>query len=210
MRTEKRRLEAINTEFKSFDFKCLLMGVLTGCFGMIKFIVLKTTPHVKKFIHRNLNVPNMKNLHFGENLRMLRIYKNVCQEGMAAGLNISQTSYSRIESSPAIPETQLIAKLADTLGVKPEDLLSGNWYMRALNDRYDGSKRSVVIINRGGQIAYGVLLASATWDSIRGIIAGAKTESIDVMIFIGLCLTFCALLIYQRTVKHVKIVEEEE
>lgn len=152
----------------------------------------------------------MKNFNFGGNLRVLRIYKNVCQEGMAAGLNISQASYSRIEANPAIPDTPVIHKLADTLGVSPEDLLSANWYTRAMNDQYKENRRRVVIINRSGQIAYGVLLTAATWDSIRGIIAGAETESIDIMIFIGLCLAIGAAFIYQYTVKQVRIVEEEE
>lgn len=173
-------------------------------------MLLKKTHYVKKFIHRNLNVPNMKNLHFGENLRMLRIYKNVCQEGMAAGLNISQASYSRIESSPAIPEASLIQKLADTLGVRPEDLLTSNWYSRAVTGKHEKNKRSVTAINKTGKIAYGILLTAAVWDSSRGMIAGLETESIDVMIFIGLCLASCAVFIYQYTVKQGRVVEEEE
>lgn len=152
----------------------------------------------------------MKDFNFGGNLRVLRIYKNVCQEGMAAGLNISQASYSRIEANPAIPDTPVIHKLADILGVRPEDLLSVNWYTKVMNDPKEESRRSVVIINRSGQIAYGILLTAATWDSIRGAIAGTGTESIDFMVLIGLGLAVCALFIYQYTVKQVRIVEEEE
>lgn len=152
----------------------------------------------------------MKNLHFGENLRMLRIYKNVCQEGMAAGLNISQASYSRIESSAAIPETSLINKLADTLGVRPKDLLSANWYARAVDGNKEKNKTTVTTINQTGKIAYGFLLTIAALDSTRGSIAGAETESIDLMIFIGLCLSISAIFLYQYTVKDVRIVEVEE
>ena len=152
----------------------------------------------------------MKNFNFGENLRMLRIYKNVCQEGMAASLNISQASYSRIEASQNIPEITVINKLSDTLEVRPKDLLSANWYARALDGNKAKNKTTVATINQTGKIAYGVLLTIAALDFMRAAIADPETESIDLMIFIGLCLSISAIFLYQYTVKDVRIVEVEE
>lgn len=152
----------------------------------------------------------MKNFNFGENLRMIRNYKNVCQEGMATSLNISQASYSRIEASPDFPELQVINKLADTLGVRPKDLVSANWYAKAVNGDSDKNKRKVATINHTGQVAYGFLLAVAVWDSTSGTADGTETESINTLLFIGCCLGLAAFFLYHFTVKHVELIVDEE
>ncbi len=152
----------------------------------------------------------MKNFNFGENLRMLRIYKNVCQEGMASGLNISQASYSRIEASPAIPETSVINKLADTLGVRPKDLISANWYARAVNGNYNNNRLMVATISHTGQLAYGILLTIAVYDSTLGTAAGAEIESLTTKLFIGTCFGLCSFFLYHFTVKHVKMIAEDD
>lgn len=152
----------------------------------------------------------MKNFNFGENLRMIRSYKNVCQEGMATSLNISQASYSRIEASPDFPEIQVIKKLADALGVRPKDLLSANWYARAVHGDLDKDKRRVATINHTGQITYGILLAIAAWDSISGTATGTEKESINVLLVIGCCLGLGAFFLYYFTVKHEELIVEDD
>ena len=152
----------------------------------------------------------MKNFNFGENLRMIRNYKNICQEGVASSLNISQASYSRIEASPDFPEVPVINKLADTLGVRPKDLISANWYAKAVNGSSGKNKRKVAMISHTGQVAYGILLAIAAYDSTSGTAAGAETESIDALLFIGTCLGLGAFFLYHFTVKHVELVVEDE
>ena len=152
----------------------------------------------------------MKNFNFGENLRMIRSYKNVCQEGMASSLNISQASYSRIEASPDSPELQVINKLADTLGVRPKDLVSANWYAKAVNGDSDKNKRKVATINHTGQVAYGILLAIAAWDATAGTAAGAETGSIDALLFIGTCMGLGAFFLYHFSVKHVELIVEDD
>ncbi len=124
----------------------------------------------------------MKNFNFGENLRMLRNYKNVCQEGMASGLNISQASYSRIEASRDEPELQLINKLAETLDVKPKPLISASWYAEAVNGGSEKNRRSVATINKTGQNAYAILLAITAWDATFGTASGAEMQSINALI----------------------------
>ena len=152
----------------------------------------------------------MKNFNFGENLRMIRSYKNVCQEGMASSLNISQASYSRIEASPDFPELQVINNLADTLGVRPKDLISANWYPTAVNGGSDKNKRKVATINHTGQVTYGILLAIAAWDSTSGTASGAQTESINAILLIGCCLGLGAFFLYHFTVKHVELIVEDD
>ena len=152
----------------------------------------------------------MKNFNFGENLRMIRSYKNVCQEGMATSLNISQASYSRIEASPDFPELQVINNIAGTLGVRPKDLVSANWYAKAVNGDSDKNKRKVATINHAGQITYGILLAIAAWDSISGTATGTEKESINVLLVIGCCLGLGAFFLYYFTVKHVELIVEDE
>ena len=152
----------------------------------------------------------MKNFNFGENLRMIRSYKNVCQEGMATGLKISQASYSRIEASRDLPELQVINQLAETLDVRPKDLLSANWYAEAVNGGSEKNKRSVATINHTGQVAYGILLAVAAWDSTSGATSGAQMESINALLLIGGCLGLGAFFLYHFTVKHVELIVEDD
>ena len=152
----------------------------------------------------------MKNFNFGENLRMLRIYKNGCQEGMASGLNISQASYSRIEASPAFPELEQINKIAEILGVKPKALISANWYWQAVNRDSEQNKPTVATISRTGQFAYGFLLTIAAWDSASGAVAGGEIESIDVKLLIGCAFGLAVFFLYHFTVKHEKLRLEDD
>ena len=152
----------------------------------------------------------MKNFNFGENLRMLRNYKNICQEGMASGLNISQASYSRIEASREFPELELINKIAEILEVRPKDLISANWYPQAVNGDSEQNKPTVTTISRTGQIAYAVLLATAAWDSTLGAAAGAEIESKDIILFIGSIIGMTVFFLYHFTVKHEKLRIEDD
>lgn len=121
----------------------------------------------------------MENFNFGENLRILRNYKNICQDGMVTRLNISQASYSRIKASRNTPDLQLINKLAEILDVKPKALISVSWYSHAVNGDSKKNRRSVATISVVGQIVYEVLLTIAIWDSTSGVVLGAETEAKD-------------------------------
>jgi len=152
----------------------------------------------------------MKNFNFGENLRMIRSYKNVCQEGMATSLNISQASYSRIEASPDLPKLQVIDQLAETLDVRPKDLLSVNWYAKAVNGDSENNRRPIATISHTGQVSYGILLAIAAWDSTLGAADGAKIESVDAKLFIGTIFFLTAFFLYYFTVRKAKLNLEDD
>lgn len=65
----------------------------------------------------------MKDFNFGQNLRQIRQAKGISQEAMALWLNISQSTYSRIENKPTIPNEQLLNGIAKILDVSPFELL---------------------------------------------------------------------------------------
>ena len=59
----------------------------------------------------------MSKFNFGENLRIIRSAKGISQDAMAAALNISQTTYSKIERQAEIPEIPAPIKIATALAV---------------------------------------------------------------------------------------------
>ncbi len=65
----------------------------------------------------------MKDFHFGENLRLVRITKDISQKAMAHHLEISQPSYSRLESDARIPSHTIVSAMAKVLGVPLAQLL---------------------------------------------------------------------------------------
>ncbi len=65
----------------------------------------------------------MINFHFGENLRVIRTTKGISQKAMAHQLEISQPTYSRLESSKNVPEPNIVSEIAKVLGVPKVVLL---------------------------------------------------------------------------------------
>ena len=62
----------------------------------------------------------------GQNLRMLRKSKKLTQEELRDATQISQQYLSELEHGKRNPSIQLVAKLADALGVEPMELLRRN------------------------------------------------------------------------------------
>jgi DNA-binding XRE family transcriptional regulator len=65
----------------------------------------------------------MNTFNFGENLREIRTAKGISQQAMAVALRISQTKYSRIERTKAIPKVPPPISIAKALGVPLADLM---------------------------------------------------------------------------------------
>lgn len=65
----------------------------------------------------------MSDFNFGENLRKIRLIKGISQDAMASLLNIPQTRYSRMENQSAVPDADMVNKLAEILKVPSADLL---------------------------------------------------------------------------------------
>src|SRR5215217_8048863 len=65
----------------------------------------------------------MINFHFGENLRFIRMTKDISQKSISVQLEISQPTYSRIESSKNVPEQEIVTEIAKILDVPKAALL---------------------------------------------------------------------------------------
>lgn len=72
----------------------------------------------------SLKLNTMAEFHFGKNLRLLRLSKDITQEVVSLKLDISQTAYSRIERNAQAPKLELVLKIAEVLNVPPADLSS--------------------------------------------------------------------------------------
>lgn len=60
---------------------------------------------------------------FAANLRRLRHEKGISQEALAYAADINRTYVSKLEKGLCYPGLEIIGKLADELGVAPEELI---------------------------------------------------------------------------------------
>jgi transcriptional regulator with XRE-family HTH domain len=60
---------------------------------------------------------------FAANLRRLRHAKGISQEDLAYEADVNRTYLSKLEKGVSYPGLEIIAKLADALGVEPAELL---------------------------------------------------------------------------------------
>ena len=60
---------------------------------------------------------------FAANLRRLRHAKGVSQEDLAYEADVNRTYVSKLEKGVSYPGLEIIAKLANALGVEPAELL---------------------------------------------------------------------------------------
>jgi len=60
---------------------------------------------------------------FAANLRRLRHAKGISQEDLAYEADVNRTYVSKLEKGVSYPGLEIIAKLADALGVEPAELL---------------------------------------------------------------------------------------
>jgi transcriptional regulator with XRE-family HTH domain len=60
---------------------------------------------------------------FAANLRRLRHANGISQEDLAYEANVNRTYLSKLEKGVSYPGLEIIAKLADALGVEPAELL---------------------------------------------------------------------------------------
>jgi len=60
---------------------------------------------------------------FAANLRRFRHAKGISQEDLAYEADVNRTYLSRLEKGVSYPRLEIIAKLAEALGVEPAELL---------------------------------------------------------------------------------------
>ena len=65
--------------------------------------------------------------HFGENLRAQREKLRLTQEDVSAASGLHVTAISRVESGVRDPRLSTVLRLADALGVPPEEEVMQPW-----------------------------------------------------------------------------------
>jgi transcriptional regulator with XRE-family HTH domain len=100
----------------------------------------------------------MNEFNFGENLRIIRQAKGISQEVMAIGLGISQSTYSKIERDPKVPDLDQVEKICRLLEVEPPVLLSGR-KLEDLVPRFEFEQHAQEIMNtRIGVVFFWMLI----------------------------------------------------
>ena len=68
----------------------------------------------------------MDNINIGHKIKKLRELKNLTQEHMAKSIGISQGAYSRMELGETEITYTKLEKIAEELGMKPEEVIAFN------------------------------------------------------------------------------------
>lgn len=127
----------------------------------------------------------MNNFNYGENLRITRQIRGVSQESMAWNLNISQATYSRIESEKIMPDPQQAAKIEEILGVPPSDpmpLLKELDHDTMVSTRGSGlSAKAVVLLGKPVafiiKIGLALALGGVAYDAASGTCSALQTSA---------------------------------
>lgn len=68
-------------------------------------------------------------MHVGQKIKKLRELKNYTQEYMANQLDMTQSSYSKIETGETDISYSKLEKIAQALQIRPEDIITFNEHM---------------------------------------------------------------------------------
>lgn len=151
----------------------------------------------------------MKNFHFGDNLRMMRCYRGYSQEAMGNGLDMAQGTYSKIEYSKDLPETEMIGRLAEILQFGPDEFRSTSWYANQYNE-FKRTSQTFTVLKWQGKIGYMVLLFVAWIDMSLGFINGAKIQTMDVKLLIACLIGLGVFLFHHFSVEQIKVSFRDE
>jgi transcriptional regulator with XRE-family HTH domain len=88
----------------------------------------------------------MDNLNIGTKIKKLRELKNLTQEHMASVIGVTQSAYSRLELGETEITYSKLARIADELGMKPEDVISFNESM-VFNVMHNQTGNGLIIQN---------------------------------------------------------------
>lgn len=127
----------------------------------------------------------MNNFNYGENLRITRQIRGVSQESMAGDLNISQATYSRIESGKIMPDPQQSAKIEKILGIPPSDPMPLSEKLSddtMVSTRGSGlSAKAVVLLGKPAafiiKIGLALALGGVAYDAAGGACSALQTSA---------------------------------
>jgi transcriptional regulator with XRE-family HTH domain len=72
------------------------------------------------------NGVDLRSMHIGQKIRKLRELKNLTQSHMAQRLGLTQSAYSKLELGESEVPYSRLERIADVMGLKPEDIVSFN------------------------------------------------------------------------------------
>jgi transcriptional regulator with XRE-family HTH domain len=88
----------------------------------------------------------METLNIGTKIKKLRELKNLTQEHMASVIGVTQSAYSRMELGETEITYSKLARIADELGMKPEEVIAFNESM-VFNVMHNQTGNGLIIQN---------------------------------------------------------------
>jgi transcriptional regulator with XRE-family HTH domain len=77
-------------------------------------------------------------MNIGDNIKKIRVAKNLSQKEVTVSANLDTAQYSRIENGKTDPSVNTLEKIANALGVSLADLFSATEELKEINS-YDKS-----------------------------------------------------------------------
>ena len=126
----------------------------------------------------------MNDFNFGEHLKLVRQKEDITQEWMAFNLKMSQSSYSRIEASAAVPDHKLFSKILKVLNVEAVDLLPDYQNREpVIESGVEGNgiayQVKLILTARVGifiVLSSGIVIVNAVFDLVTGFCEGLGTS----------------------------------
>ncbi|MCY1524190.1 helix-turn-helix protein [compost metagenome] len=148
----------------------------------------------------------MSTFNYGENLRLIRISKGISQEAMALALDISQATYSRIESQTTAFDYRLAFEMAKILNVPVTDLLPDVDMLELQNVVSKsgaglglGRKTNKVLKRNLGKIkilVFAYVIVNVVYSAVKGICSAYETSHNTMMIAGLISALLTSLFIY--------------
>ncbi|SFH42675.1 helix-turn-helix domain-containing protein [Pedobacter insulae] len=105
----------------------------------------------------------MKEINFGENLRRIRNMKEVSQNYVASKIGMNQSTYSKMENSPLIPNAEIVKASAAALQTTVDELLSDDLRLLDIAEKHKAKVDIYSIIAILFAIGAGIICANPTW-----------------------------------------------
>lgn len=130
----------------------------------------------------------MNDYQFGNFVCRLREQKNMTQAELARMLGVTPAAVSKWENGSSKPRTEVLFRLAEILGVRPEELMAGHLIenptldpevVKQINERYEHLQK-VEVCNRSDAKLKRILAWLVDWFTI-GMTAGFLASGLDLI-----------------------------
>ncbi|MDQ7949499.1 MAG: helix-turn-helix transcriptional regulator [Pedobacter sp.] len=116
----------------------------------------------------------MNKFHFGERVKTIRLSKGITQESIAFQLNITQSTYSRIEAQAETPSYDKVSKIVEALGEDIAIVMEGSGLRLSkglfVTDTIPKARvRFYKYLSRVVALGVAVLVAPPAWELANGL-----------------------------------------